>query len=97
MDDSRLLKAVFFDFKKGKRKSGGQFLKNRNVYKHHLFVDSWERQMGKSEARVTLLNQEAFLHVTKFGESLEDLHTKRLVKKNRSKTFPYTYFVSIVL
>lgn len=60
MDDSRILKAVFFDFKKGKRKSGGQFLQYRNVYKHHLFVDSWERQMGKSEARVSLLNQEAF-------------------------------------
>ena len=95
MSDSRLPKSVFYSqLKEGKRMSGGQFLRYRDVLKRHLTTcgispEGWEELAQQKGNWRNSVNKA----VTTFEERrLQELNAKRLLKKNRPKpSYTYTY------
>ncbi|XP_072934955.1 uncharacterized protein [Epargyreus clarus] len=95
MNDSRLPKAVFYsELKEGNRKSGGQFLRYRDVLKRHLNAcnlrsDHWEDLVRQRQQWRNAVNKA----IGSFEERrLKDLDDKRLAKKNQPRpSYTYTY------
>ncbi|KAJ0183487.1 hypothetical protein K1T71_001463 [Dendrolimus kikuchii] len=95
MKDTRMPKAVFYSqLKDGKRKSGGQFLRYRDVLKRHLSAcdipsDGWEDlALQRREWRNSIDKAVAAFETQRVEHSDE----QRLIKKNRPKiAYNYTY------